>query len=168
LGAQGVWLGVDTMTLASVVAFATVAVGGLGAVAAGLLADRLGRTWISGASLAVSGTANPLAAVVFGARQVVLITFVLVRGFAVVADSAQFSAAVSELADPYFGTALTLQTAVGFLLTIGSVQLTPPVADAVGWRFAFLPLVVGPLVGGLAMVRLRRRPEAAKLAGGRG
>jgi len=86
-----------------------------------------------------------------------------------VADSAQFSAAVSELADEsYVGSALTLQTAVGFLITIASIQLVPLVRDAAGWQWAFAPLVVGPLVGTGAMLWLRTLPEADRLAGGRG
>jgi hypothetical protein len=69
----------------------------------------------------------------------------------------------SVVADEYLGTALTLQTGVGFLLTVGSIQGTPLIADAVGWRWAFAPLVAT-----LAMARLRARPEASRLAGGRG
>lgn len=84
-------------------------------------------------------------------------------------DSAQFSAAVSELADEsYVGSALTLQTAIGFLITIGSIQLVPLVQDQVGWQWAFVPLVVVPLVGTGAMLWLRSLPEATRLAGGRG
>ncbi|MFT4883560.1 MAG: dipeptide/tripeptide permease, partial [Natronomonas sp.] len=89
--------------------------------------------------------------------------------FAIVADSAQFSTAVSELADDsYVGSALTFQTAIGFLLTLGSIQLTPIVAEWIGWQWAFAPLAVGPLVGTVAMLTLRRIPEADLLAGGRG
>jgi hypothetical protein len=106
---------------------------------------------------------------VFEAPVVVLVPFVLAWGVTVVADSAQFSAAVSELADDsYVGSALTLQTAVGFLLTTISIQLTPAVAAAVGWRWAFAPLVVGPLVGTVSMLALARHPRASALAGGRG
>jgi MFS family permease len=155
--------------LASLLTFATVAVGAVGAVAAGLSADRAGRTLVTRASLGVSGAASLVAGVVFGLPLVVLVPFLLVWGATVVADSAQFSAAVTELADGrYVGTALTLQTAVGFLLTTISIQLTPLVADAVGWRWAFAPLALGPLVGYLAMVRLGVHPAAANLAGGRG
>ncbi len=161
--------GVGSPRLAALVAFATIAVGGLGAVAAGLFADRLGRTTVTSASMVVSGSACVGAGIVFGAPLVVVVPFVLVWGFAIVADSAQFSAAISELADDsYVGSALTLQTAVGFLLTIGSIQLTPFVAEAVGWQWAFAPLVVGPIVGTIAMLSLRARPDAARLAGGRG
>jgi sugar phosphate permease len=92
-----------------------------------------------------------------------------VWGFAIVADSAQFSTAVSELADDsYVGSALTFQTAIGYLLTLGSIQVTPLIADWVGWQWAFAPLAVGPLVGTIAMLRLRQLPEAKALAGGRG
>nr|WP_245180884.1 hypothetical protein [Halomicroarcula amylolytica] len=90
-------------------------------------------------------------------------------GFVIVADSAQFSAAVSELAeDSYVGSALTLQTAIGFLFIVGSIQITPIIAGAVGWQWAFAPLVIGPVVGTVAMLWLRRLPEATALAGGRG
>jgi MFS family permease len=155
--------------LASLLTFATVAIGSVGAVAAGLGADRAGRTLVTRGSLAVSGTASLLAAVVFDLPLVVLVPFLLIWGGLVVADSAQFSATVTELADAeYVGTALTLQTAVGFLLTTVSIQLTPLVADAVGWRWAFAPLALGPVVGFLAMTRLRTHPAAAQLAGGRG
>jgi len=155
--------------LAALLAFGTIAVGGIGALVAGAFADRIGRTTVTSASMAISGVACVVAGFVFGGPLLVLVPFLLVWGFAIVADSAQFSAAVSELAeDDYVGSALTLQTAVGFLLTIGSIQVTPVVADAVGWRWAFAPLVVGPLVGTAAMLLLRASPAADSLAGGRG
>ena len=160
--------GGESDAFAALVTFGTIAVGGAGAVVAGLSADRLGRTTVTSASMVISGGACLGAGFVFGAPPVVVVPFVLVWGFAVVADSAQFSAAVSELADDsYVGSALTFQTAVGFLLTLGSIQLTPVVADWVGWQWAFAPLAVGPLVGTVAMLALRRRPEAELLAGGR-
>jgi len=154
---------------AAVLAFATIAVGGLGAGFAGAAADRWGRTTDAGASMAVSGACCLLAGVVYGSSPVVLAPFALLWGVFVIADSAQFSAAVSELAEAsYVGSALTLQTALGFLLTIGSIQLVPSVQGAVGWRWAFAPLAVGPLLGIGAMAWLRRLPESAALAGGRG
>jgi MFS family permease len=86
----------------------------------------------------------------------------------VIADSAQFSAAISELADPRrVGSALALQTSLGFLLTAVSIQLLPFVLRAGGWRLAFAVLSVGPALGCVAMLRLRARPEAARLAAGR-
>ncbi|MDL5362620.1 MFS transporter [Halalkalicoccus sp. NIPERK01] len=153
---------------ASLIAFGTIAVGGVGAVLAGLAADRLGRTTITSASMVASASACLAAGVLFGAPVALLTPFVLVWGFVVVADSAQFSACVTELAEEsYVGTALTIQTAIGFSLTTVSIQLVPVAAAAVGWRWAFSILAVGPVLGTLAMLRLRARPEAANLAGGR-
>ncbi len=92
-----------------------------------------------------------------------------VWGTSVVADSAQFSTCVTELADPqYIGTALTLQTCLGFLLTTISIELIPKVVGLIGWRYAFIILAPGPLFGVISMLRLRRLPEAAKIADGRG
>ncbi|MFD1564617.1 MFS transporter [Haloarchaeobius amylolyticus] len=155
--------------LAALLGFGTIAIGGVGAWLAGSAADRVGRSVVTSASMIVSGAACLLAGVVYGSSLAVLAPFVLVWGFFIVADSAQFSAAVSELADDsYVGSALTLQTAVGFLITIGSIQLVPIVQRAVGWQWAFLPLAVGPLIGTISMLTLRRGPESERLAGGRG
>ena len=91
----------------------------------------------------------------------------LVWGFVIVADSAQFSASITELAEPaYLGTALTMQTCVGFLLTMGSIRLIPVFADWFGWPWVFAPLAVGPVLGALSMYRLRQLPEAARILGG--
>jgi sugar phosphate permease len=92
-----------------------------------------------------------------------------VWGFAIVADSAQFSAAISELAPKdYVGTALTLQTSLGFLLTLFTIRMIPPLVNRVGWQYAFAFLAIGPAAGIGAMWLLRRSPAAEKLAGGRG
>ena len=91
----------------------------------------------------------------------------LVWGFAVVADSAQFSAAVSELSDPsYVGTALTMQTCLGFLLTLLTIRIIPPLVDRIDWEWAFVVLALGPAVGIVSMLRLRALPEAKRMASG--
>jgi MFS family permease len=159
----------NSESLAALVAFGTIAIGGAGAVVAGVAADAIGRTTVTSVSMVLSGGACLTTGFVFGASPFIVVPFVLGWGFVIVADSAQFSTAVSELADDtYVGTALTLQTAIGFLLTLGSIQITPVIADAVGWQWAFAPLVVGPLVSTAAMLWLRRLPEVEQLAGGRG
>ncbi|MFT4957051.1 MAG: MFS family permease [Halobacteriales archaeon] len=158
----------DPTRVSSVLAFATIAIGGVGAVVAGSAADRFGRTTVTSASMILSGIACVAAGAFFGSSTAILAVFVLVWGFVVVADSAQFSTAVSELAeDSYVGTALTLQTAIGYLLTTISIQLIPMVAEVVGWQWAFAPLAIGPALGTISMLHLRRLPEASKLAGGR-
>jgi MFS family permease len=156
--------------VASLLAFAVVAAGGIGCVVAGALADRLGRTTLTIAAMAMSGTSAIITGLLFGAWPVLVIAVALVWGVTVVADSAQFSTAVSELSPPgTAGSALTIQTAAGFTLTavtIWGVSLLGP-TDATGWRVAFTALAIGPALGILAMWRLRRRPEAAQMAGGR-
>ncbi len=146
--------------------FAVVAVGGAGSVIAGRLADRLGRTMISAASLVISGACCLVAGFLFDAPWL-LTAVCLVWGFAVVADSAQFSTAVSELADSsYVGTALTMQTCAGFLLTMLSIRLVPLVVEHAGWGLAFVMLAPGPVFGIVSMARLRGLPEATRMASG--
>jgi MFS family permease len=154
---------------ASLTAFGVVAVGGIGSAVAGAVADRIGRTTTTIAALATSGASAIVAGLLFGAPVPVVVLIALIWGFSVVADSAQFSSAVSELAPPgTAGSALSLQTAVGFTLTsvtILAVGLLDP-AGADGWRLAWLVLALGPVVGIVAMVRLRGRPDATKMANG--
>ncbi len=119
--------------------------------------------------MAISGACALGIGFLFGGAPWLLLLVALIWGVTVVADSAQFSAAVSELAPrEYIGTALTLQTSLGFLLTLFTIRLIPPLESAVGWRFAFAFLALGPLVGIWSMWRLRRSPAARRLAGGRG
>jgi len=154
-------------TWASLAAFLAIAAGGVGSLLAGNLADRLGRTTITIASLAISGACAMLVGFLFGGSPILLTLLCLVWGFAVVADSAQFSAAVSELCQKgYIGTALTVQTSLGFLLTMITIRLIPTLESAVGWSWAFAFLALGPAAGIWAMLTLRRSPEAVKMAGG--
>jgi len=163
--------GFDDPALASIVAFAVVAVGGVGCVGAGFLADRLGRTTLTIGAMALSGSAAVLTALTFGADPRLTTAVALIWGLTVVADSAQFSTAVTELAPPgTAGTALTLQTAAGFTLTSVTILLVGWLGHEGGdsaWRFAFAALALGPLVGILAMARLRRLPAARRMADGR-
>lgn len=146
---------------------AAIAAGGLGSLLAGKLADRVGRTKITILSLAASGFCALAAGFVFH-HPALLTALCVLWGFAVVADSAQFSAAVSELADPrYIGTALTVQTSLGFLLTTVTLRIIPPLRDLLGWERAFALLALGPAFGIWSMLRLRKLPEAERMAGGR-
>ena len=153
---------------ASAAAFGVIAVGGVGSLLAGRMADQVGRTAITIVSLLISGVISLVIGFTFGGNPIVLVALALVWGFAIVADSAQFSACVSELCPPdYTGTALTLQTSLGFILTLFSIRLIPVMQEAVGWQYAFTILAVGPAIGIWAMLVLRRSPVAEKLAGGR-
>jgi MFS family permease len=155
-------------TAAKLAAFATIASGGIGAVVAGWLADRLGRTTLTIVSMAISGSCAAGIGVLFGGPPAALVAVCLVWGVSIVADSAQFSASIAELADrARVGTMLTVQTALGFTLTLATIHLMPPLVDALGWRYAFVPLAIGPAAGVWAMARLRAHPRSAALAGGR-
>ena len=161
--------GGDAGNTGSLAAFVVIASGALGCVAGGILGDRWGRTRTTALALAVSGTCAALIGLTFGGPPVLVLLVGIIWGIAVVADSAQFSTMVTELADQaYVGTALTVQLAIGFSLTVVTIWLIPVVRDQAGWPWAFLVLTPGPVLGAYAMLRLRRRPEAARIAGGRG
>ncbi|OGD22914.1 MAG: MFS transporter [Candidatus Aminicenantes bacterium RBG_13_64_14] len=153
---------------AGLAGFGFIAAGSAGSLAAGRLADRFGRTVVTSAAMALSGSCCLLAGFFFGGNPWLLSALCLVWGFAVVADSAQFSAGVSELCPAErTGTALTLQTSLGFLLTLVTIRLVPALERLVTWRWAFVPLAIGPVLGVWAMLRLRRLPASAKMACGR-
>jgi len=158
----------DAVTLASRWTFAAVGIGALGAWGGGLLADRIGRTAVTIAAMAGSAACALLIGWLLGAAPWLVIMVALLWGVTIVADSAQFSASIAELAEPdAVGTLLTVQTCTGFLLTLASIHLLPHVVSWAGWAGAFTLLAVGPLLGCVAMARLRRHPAALRLAGGR-
>ncbi len=134
--------------LVEAVAFGAIASGGLGCVWGGWAADRMGRARVASLAMAVSGACCLGAGLLFGGPFWALAAFTWVWGFFVVADSAQFSALVTEVAPSHaVGTALTLQTSLGFLLTMVTIQGVPAVVDAAGWAWAFPALALGPAVG---------------------
>lgn len=152
---------------ASAASFAVIGAGGIGSILAGYLADKLGRTRITIVSMLVSGSCALVVGFLYGANAFALLVVCLIWGFAVVADSAQFSACISELCRvEYVGTALTLQTSLGFLLTLITIRIVPTLVEWVGWRWAFAFLSIGPAFGIWAMGTLRRLPEAQHLANG--
>jgi MFS family permease len=142
-------------------AFGAIAAGGLGCVWGGWAARSAGYERVVTRSMAASGACALGVGLLFGASPWALVPVAWVWGFFVVADSAQFSALVTEVAPAHaVGTALTLQTSVGFLLTMATIQLVPAIADASGWRWAFPVLALGPALGIAAIARLRREGPA--------
>lgn len=153
----------------STATFAIIAIGGVGSFAAGIFADRAGRTLVAGGSMAISGSCAAATVLLFGQTPWLVVPVFLVWGLTVVSDSAQFSTMVTETATAgQRGTALALQTGLGFLLTLVTISGVPWVADRWGWEWAFPWLAMGPAVGVAAMVVLKRSSYAAMLAGGRG
>jgi MFS family permease len=165
-----VWAGMVTFLtlrlgdagLGSFGAFLAIAAGAPGCVLAGLWADRFGRERIAALAMILSG-GTALVAGWLPAFAPLLLGVVVFWGFWVVADSAQFSALVTEVSDSEtVGTALTLQTGLGFALTGVAIPFTLWMADRVGWGWAFSTLAVGPAAGVWAMGKL------AALRAGRG
>jgi len=153
--------------LAEAASFLVIGSGAAGCVAGGFLGDRVGRTAVTSWAMAISGACCLGIGFLFGAPPALVLAVCAVWGASVVADSAQFSACVTELSDPrYMGTALTIQTCLGFLLTMASIALVGVVERTVGWSWAFALLAPGPFLGVVAMQRLRRLPEAAQIAHG--
>lgn len=153
---------------ASMLSFVVVASGVAGCLLGGWLSDRIGRCLTTAGMMVVSGVCAMLIGFAFDGPGWLLALIGIVWGISIIGDSAQFSAAVTELADRNFvGTALALQLGIGFALTAATIWLVPVIADWLGgWKWAFLVLIPGPVVGALAMMRLRALPEAARLAGG--
>lgn len=144
-------------SLVSLAAFAVIAVGGAGCLWGGARADRIGYDRLVVQAMIASGVCSVLAGAVFGSAFPVVWLLALVWGFFVIADSAQFSAMVTEVVPPHaVGTALTMQTSLGFLLTMLTIQLIPWIADAGGWRWTFAVLAFGPAAGVWSIRRLRR------------
>jgi MFS family permease len=141
---------------ANLLAFAAIAIGGIGCVWGGWWADRNGRERLVTIAMAASGTCalliGPLSAMGWWLSALLALTW----GFFIIADSAQFSTMVTESVPPHaVGTALMVQTSLGFLLTMGSIQLIPVMVGWVGWRWAFAVLAVGPALGIESIRRLR-------------
>lgn len=153
---------------ASLTAFGVMAMGAVGALVAGLLADRVGRTMVTMTAMALSAACCLVVGFLFGGPPLPLILICLFWGVVVIADSAQFSSAVMELADPErVGTMVTAQTCIGFSLTLITIHLLPIAAERIGWEWAFWIIAIGPMLGFLAMARLRAHPDAMKIAGGK-
>ncbi|HJQ67213.1 MAG TPA: MFS transporter, partial [Gemmatimonadales bacterium] len=157
----------DGRAVAALVAFGVIGIGAVGCWLGGKYGDRVGRTAVTSIAMLISGACCLVVGAFYGRSLWLLGPLLLVWGIAVVADSAQFSTAVSELSPPqYVGTALTLQTCLGFLLTTVTISLLPMLAGAIGWRWSMSMLAIGPAFGVWAMRSLRARPEALRLAGG--
>ena len=141
--------------IAALIAFGVIAVGGIGCVWGGLVADRVGRARLVTWAMASSGTCALLIGLAFGRSWWLLAPLALAWGFFVIADSAQFSVLITEQVPAHaVGTALTMQVSMGFLLTTVTIQIIPPLVNLVGWQWAFPVLAVGPVLGITSIRRL--------------
>jgi MFS family permease len=150
-----------------------IAIGAIGCIWAGAASDRLQdkaesvrvgqRARVTIIAMTVSSACCVLASLVFR-QPVLLLALSMVWGVAVIADSAQFSTIISEVSDKsYVGTALTMQTAIGFLLTAVSIRSMAAIASDFGWQLALASMAVGPLLGIWAMSGLLAGRQASSL-----
>jgi MFS family permease len=136
----------------SLTAVATLAAGAPACLLAGMAADRVGKARVARWSMVASGSLAALTPWLFGREPILVAAGAALWGAVVIADSAQFSALITEHSDPaHVGTALTLQTCAGFLLTMVSIRATAALADTVGWQWALAPLAIGPALGAWAI-----------------
>lgn len=170
LYAMWAWIGLATATsyaatmpmeeairLSTITAFCAIAAGAIACVFAGYVADRIGKAEVATISMILSGTSALLTAITFGGPAWVTLAIVIIWGITVIPDSAQFSALVADHSLPeQAGSLMTFQTALGFALTIVTVQVTPMFANLFGWPVVLAGLALGPLFGIVAMLRLRR------------
>ncbi len=138
-------------------AFVAIGAGGIACGLAGFFADKIGKRQIAMLAMAGSGTAAIATALSFGGPPWLTFLLATLWGIAVIPDSAQFSALVADYAPPErAGSLMTLQTALGFGLTIATVQATPWLAAQWGWPTLMVLMALGPAYGLWAMARLKR------------
>jgi len=146
----------DALPLSKLTAFLAIGLGGIACVPAGAIADRIGKAELTIIAMSISGTAALAAALTFGGPAWLTFLVVIIWGISIIPDSAQFSALVADNGAPELvGSLMTLQVALGFTLTIATVQLTPILANAYGWPPVLAFMALGPALGILAMRRLR-------------
>lgn len=148
--------GSDATLFFSLGTFLVFLTGAISTLMGGLIADRYGKIEFNIATLAISGACSLTIGFFFGRDPLLVLIVALIWGAAVIADSPQYSALVTELSDArYMGTALTLQTAVGFLIAVVSIRLIPLAVDSLGWNYAFTILALGPIFGIASMLKLK-------------
>jgi len=132
------------------------------------VADRIGRTAFTSIMMAISGLCTLTIGLLFGLSPLWIVLLGVLWGFTITADSPQFSSSIMELSPPeHTGTMVTIQTSIGFSLTLVAIHLMPVLVDWLGWAYAYMPFAIGPALGVWAILRLRRMPDARKIAGGR-
>ena len=154
---------------ASLLVFAVIAIGGPGSLMAGWLADRIGRCATTSVLMAISGTCAILIGFTFNGPNWAFCVVAILWGLTVVSDSAQFSAAVTELAPQHLvGSALAFQMGIGFAITILTIWIVQHMAVVLGsWQWSLVVLLPGPVVGIVAMMILRKSEASLKLAQGK-
>ncbi len=146
--------------LLSGLAFATVGIGAFGCVTGGFWSHRIGSARVAAVALATSALCCALFPLTGELPAWLRIGLLLLWGFSVVADSPHFSALSARACPPEIvGSALAFQNAIGFAITMVSIQLATRWVGEWGLSIAWL-LLPGPILGLLGLFPLWRRPAA--------
>lgn len=138
----------EAVHFSSLISFLAISLGGLACVFAGLFADKIGKSQVTIYAMALSAFAALATALSFGGPVWITVFFILLWGLFIIPDSAQFSALVADHTPAEkSGSILTLQTALGFGLTILTVQGTPYLVALIGWPSTLGLMALGPLLG---------------------
>jgi MFS family permease len=144
------------------VSFLAIGIGIFGCIIGGWMSRFVGERKVALASLIASAIFCGLSGFLFQLPPGFLIPAVLFWGLVVVSDSPQFSALAAAYCPPeYTGTALTIQNGIGFGITAVSIQLMAWLSQRVGWRWVFVFLAAGPLLGAVSMARLKNSASSA-------
>ncbi|MHA1477572.1 MAG: MFS transporter [Promethearchaeota archaeon] len=157
----------DSILFFSIGTFIVFISGALGNAFGGLLADRIGRTRFNIIMLILSGSSSLVIGFFFN-NAILALIIAVIWGITVVPDSPQYSVMITELSDQdYIGTSLTVQTSIGFGITLLSIRLLPSFVHTVSWSFGFTILAIGPIIGIISLLLLRREPDSTKIGQGK-
>ncbi len=142
--------------------FAVIAAGAVGNVAGGWLSRRWGSAVVAFVALAISGAMCVLGPALPGLPWQLAMMMLVIWGLTVAADSPQFSALSAKACPPEaVGSALALQNAIGFSVTVVGIQLTASLLELWGPWITWL-WVPGPVLGLLAMRGLVRKGSSTQ------
>lgn len=140
--------------------FVFIAIGCLGCIVGGILSKRIGSRLVAQVMLCCSGICCLISPFMIEFSFGIIAIFWLVWGFTVVADSPQFSALSAQTAPPQVvGSALTMINAIGFTITVISVQLCGTLLVNYSVEWIMLLLLPGPILGVLSLQWLKQLEE---------
>jgi len=133
--------------------FSVIAAGAAGCAVGGIISKKTGSKPVAFYQLLASGICCLLSPLVFAVPLELFLVFFLFWGVVVAGDSPQFSALVAMSAPKeYVGSALTIVTSIGFLITIFSIQMINSLVGTIEVKYLMLFLIPGPVFGLISLL----------------
>ncbi len=133
--------------------FWIIAAGGVGCALGGIISKRTGSKPVAFYQLLASGICCLLSPLIFTAPLGIFLVFLLFWGVVIAGDSPQFSALVAISAPKeYVGSALTIVTSIGFLITVFSIQFINSLVGTIDVKYLMLFLLPGPVFGLISLL----------------